>query len=102
MYPRLFQIGHFFLPTYGLLVASGLIIGLLVTVHLARKQGIDVDTMWNMGLVAILTGIVGSKLLYLFTTWQEHPGQPLNLFSLDTLQSGGVFSGGLLLSIGVC
>jgi phosphatidylglycerol---prolipoprotein diacylglyceryl transferase len=102
VYPRLFQIGHFFLPTYGLLVASGLIIGLLVTVHLARRQGIDVDTMWNMGLVAILAGIVGSKLLYLFTTWQEHPGQPLNLFSLDTLQSGGVFSGGLLLSIGVC
>jgi phosphatidylglycerol:prolipoprotein diacylglycerol transferase len=58
--------------------------------------------MWNMGLVAVVAGIVGSKLLYLFTTWQEHPNQPLNLFSLDTLQSGGVFSGGLLLSIAVC
>ena len=102
MYPRLFQIGHFFLPTYGVLVAAGLIIGLLVTVRLAQQQGINVDTMWNMGLVAIVAGIVGSKLLYLFTTWQEHPDQPLRLFSLDTLQSGGVFSGGLLLSIGVC
>jgi len=85
VYPRLFQIGHFFLPTYGVLVASGLIIGLLVTVHLARQQGIDVDTTWNMGLVAILAGIVGSKMLYLFTEWQEHPGQPLNLFSLGYL-----------------
>ena len=102
MYPRLFQIGHFFLPTYGVLVAAGLIIGLLVTVHLAQRQDINVDTMWNMGLVAILAGIIGSKLLYLFTTWQEHPDQPLRLFSLDTLQSGGVFSGGLLLSIAVC
>jgi phosphatidylglycerol:prolipoprotein diacylglycerol transferase len=102
VYPRLFHLGHLSLPTYGFLVASGLIIGLLVTVSLAKRQGIDEDTIWNMGLVAILAGIVGSKLLYILTRLQENPGQPLNVFSLDTLQSGGVFSGGLLLSIAVC
>jgi phosphatidylglycerol:prolipoprotein diacylglycerol transferase len=102
VHPRLIEIGNFSLPTYGLLVASGLILGLLVTVNLAKRQGIDEDRIWNMGLVAILAGIIGSKLLYLLTTWQEHPDQQLRIFSLDTLQSGGVFSGGLLLSIVVC
>ena len=102
MYPRLFHIGHFFLPTYGVLVACGLILGLSVTVRLARRQGIDPDTIWNMGLIAILAGIAGSKLLLIIVDWGYYSQHLGEIFSPSVLQVGGVFSGGLLLSIAVC
>ena len=38
MFPRLFTIGNFGLPTYGLLVAIGVLVGLTVSVAMARRQ----------------------------------------------------------------
>jgi phosphatidylglycerol:prolipoprotein diacylglycerol transferase len=43
----------------------------------------------------LLSSLVGSKLLMLFTE-PEYRDQPLQLFSLDFLRSGGVFYGGLI------
>jgi phosphatidylglycerol---prolipoprotein diacylglyceryl transferase len=96
--PRLAQFGNFFLPTYGVLAALGLIVGLMVTVRLGRRSGIDPDQMWNLGIIAVLAGVVGSKLLLFVMDWDTY----VRHFSFSNLQAGGVFSGGLLLSILCC
>ena len=41
MHPELLHFRGFTLPTYGLLVATGVLVGLLVTVRMARRRGID-------------------------------------------------------------
>jgi len=101
VFPHLFHIGSFGLPTYGFLAAAGMICGLAVTFHLARFRGLDPDQMWSIGGIAAFSGIVGSKLLMLLVDWRDYVADPGKLFSIATLQSGGVFSGGLLLAI-VC
>ena len=63
MFPRLLHLGSFNLPTYGVMAALGLVFGLLLIVKLGREQGIDPDKLWNLGIVAILSGVLGSKLL---------------------------------------
>lgn len=98
MLPRLAQFGNFFLPTYGVLAALGLIVGLMVTVRLGRRSGIDPDQMWNLGIIAVLGGVIGSKLLLFVMDWNTY----VRNFSWSNLQAGGVFSGGLLLSILCC
>ena len=93
MHPRLLQFGRFYLPTYGFLVASGVLIGLWLTVRNARRQGIDPEKMWNLGIIVVLCGILGAKILYVVNEWSYFAQNPGEIFSVDTLQAGGVFSG---------
>lgn len=95
MYPQLFHYGRFFLPTYGLLVATGVLLGLWISVRNAAKQGIDPDKAWNFGILVVLCGIVGAKVLYVIYDWNTYQHWT-DIFSLSTLQAGGVFSGGLI------
>ena len=99
MHPQLFHIGRFFLPTYGLLVASGVLIGLWISVRNSARQGIDPDKAWNLGIVVVLCGIVGAKILYVIYDWNNYPHWT-DIFSISTLQAGGVFSGGLIGALG--
>jgi phosphatidylglycerol---prolipoprotein diacylglyceryl transferase len=96
VFPQLFHIGHFSLPTYGFLVALGVLAGLWVSVRNSEKQGINPDNAWNFGIVVVLCGIIGAKVLYIINDWSTYAANPREIFSLDTLQAGGVFSGGLL------
>jgi len=94
--PRLFHIGNFSLPTYGLLVSLGVLIGLWISVRNSEKQGINPDDAWNLGILVVLCGIVGAKILYIAYDWSTYAAHPREIFSLGTLQAGGVFSGGLI------
>ncbi len=81
------------------MAAFGLIFGLLLIVKLGREQGLDPDKLWNLGIIAILSGIVGAKLL-MFCHRSRASGE--HAFSFATLQAGGVWSGGLLLALVMC
>src|SRR5271157_3293082 len=96
MFPQLFHLGRFFLPTYGVLVSTGVLTGLWVSVRNAERLGIDGDKAWNLGILTVLCGIVGAKVLYVINDWSIYKDHLGYIFSLDTLQAGGVFSGGLL------
>jgi phosphatidylglycerol---prolipoprotein diacylglyceryl transferase len=96
VFPRLFHIGSFNLPTYGLLVSLGVLIGLWISVRNSAKQGIDPENAWNFGILVVLSGIVGAKILYIINDWSTYVAHPREIFSLSTLQAGGVFSGGLI------
>ncbi|HTZ98535.1 MAG TPA: prolipoprotein diacylglyceryl transferase [Terriglobales bacterium] len=96
MLPRLFHIGNFSLPTYGLLVSLGVLIGLWISVRNSEKSGIDPEHAWNFGILVVLAGIVGAKILYIINDWSSYAANPREIFSVSTLQAGGVFSGGLL------
>lgn len=99
MFPRLFQIGSFGVPTYGVLVALGVLVGLWISVRNSEKQGIKADNAWDLGIAVVLAGIIGAKVLYIILEWRSGHAFGENLreiFSLDTLQAGGVFSGGLI------
>jgi phosphatidylglycerol:prolipoprotein diacylglycerol transferase len=96
VFPRLFHIGNFNLPTYGLLVSLGVLVGLWISVRNSAKQGIDPENAWNFGILVVLSGIVGAKILYIINDWSTYVAHPREIFSLSTLQAGGVFSGGLI------
>lgn len=96
MFPRLFHIGSFSLPTYGLLVSIGVLLGLWISVRNSEKQGIDPEHAWNFGILVVLCGIVGAKILYIVNDWGYYTSHPSEIFSFATLQAGGVFSGGLI------
>lgn len=102
MFPRLLDFGNFGIPTYGLMAALGLVLGLTLIVQLARREGIDTDRVWNLGILAVLSGILGAKLLYVLHNWDFYAQHPRALFSVATVQAAGVWYGGLLGAIAAC
>ncbi len=84
------------------MAACGLIFGLLLIVKLGRGQGLDPDKLWNLGIIAILSGILGAKILMILVDFGYYSSHPRELFALSTLQAGGVWSGGFLLALVMC
>jgi len=97
MLPDLFHIP--FLHTYGLLVALAFLTALWMTGKLARRAGLDYDAVLNLGIYCALAAIAGAKLMMFVVDipyYVQHPGE---IFSLSTLQAGGVFYGGLIAAL---
>ncbi len=101
MLPFLLDFGDWGVPTYGVMAALGLVLGLSLNVRLAKREGLDGDKCWDLGILAILSGIVGAKILLLVQKWEHYSAHPREIFSWDTLQSGGVFYGGLVAALAV-
>jgi phosphatidylglycerol:prolipoprotein diacylglycerol transferase len=99
MFPQLISIGSFELPTYGVLVVVGLVTGLFFASRLGARDGLNRDEIYNLGIYLALAGILGSKLALIFQERSYYLRNPGQLFSMSTLQSGGVFYGGLILAI---
>ena len=96
MHPILFKIGSFQLPTYGVLLATALIAALYTVVRLGRREGMDTGRLVDFSTWIIVTALLGAKVLMILTEWtfyRENPGQ---IFSMATLEAGGVFYGGFI------
>jgi phosphatidylglycerol:prolipoprotein diacylglycerol transferase len=99
--PKIFSSGGFFLPTYGVLVALGCLAGLWLTGRLARQAKLNPEAVTNLGVYVILAGLAGAKLLMFVYEFDYYSRNPARIFSLNTLQTGGVFYGGLVLALAV-
>src|SRR5207253_11365499 len=95
MYPFLFRIHGFPVNTYGVFLALAFLGAIFVTVRLAARDGLPKEKIYDLCLWLLLSSLIGSKVLMLFTE-PEYRQNPMLTFSLDFLRSGGVFYGGLI------
>jgi phosphatidylglycerol:prolipoprotein diacylglycerol transferase len=96
MLPELFHLGDFSMPTYGVLFAVGIMLGLWVSARNSDRLGIGAQKARNLGALVAFGGIVGAKVLAILNSWNYYAVHPRELFGLATLQAGGVFLGGLV------
>lgn len=96
MLPKLFDLGPIPVHTYGLLLATALLVAISVTARLAQKDGVPRRLTWDLGFVIVLSSVVGAKLLLIITAWDYYLTDLSRLFSLDFLRAGGVYYGGFL------
>ncbi len=99
MYPEIFHLS--FLHTYGVLVAIAFLAGLWMASYFAKRAGLNADAATNLGIYCALAAIAGAKLMMFVVDvryYSEHPGE---IFSMATLQAGGVFYGGLIAALAV-
>jgi phosphatidylglycerol---prolipoprotein diacylglyceryl transferase len=96
MHPVLFQLGPFTVYTYGILVAAGFVAGLWYAYRQAPRAGLDPRKVWNLGIYGILVALAVSKLWLVFSNLNYYLAYPRAIFSVATIESGGVFYGGVL------
>lgn len=76
MYPFLFEIGSFRLPTFGLMVALGFLAALWVLQRELPRRGFDEELGSSIITAGMLGGLVGAKLYFVLfempgATWSE-------------------------------
>ena len=98
MFPKLFQIGQFALPTYGLLVAVAFLVALWMASRFAAERGLNQEKIVNLGVYCALMGMLGAKVLMIALD-PEYRANPAEIFSLSTLQSAGIFYGGFIAAL---
>jgi phosphatidylglycerol---prolipoprotein diacylglyceryl transferase len=96
MHPILFQLGSLTIYTYGVLVATGVVVGLWYARRQAPRAGLDPEKTWNMGIYAVLMALLLAKVWLVFGSWDYYMAHPREIVSIATFQSGGTFYGGVL------
>jgi phosphatidylglycerol:prolipoprotein diacylglycerol transferase len=97
MYPILFEIGGFTVYTYGVLLAAAYLLGLQFALMRARTRGLDQNRVMDLGILVIVSALVGAKLLLFIIDFRTFTSRPAELWTL--LRSGGVFYGGLIAAV---
>lgn len=92
MHPTIFG----FLPTYGLLFATAVLLAWWWFQRRARGMGLPDERVFNLVFYSLLAGILGAKLLLVVIDWRTYLEHPREL--LGTLRSGGVLMGGIILA----
>ncbi len=96
MHPILIKLGPLTLHSYGVLLAAAVLLGTWLASHRARKAGLDADKVWNLCIYIVLAALLVAKIWLILSDFAFYRQNPRELFSLATLQSGGVFYGGFL------
>ena len=86
-------IGPLNIQIWGLLVALGMLLGLIVTLHAAKM---NTENFIDMFIILFIASIIGSRLLYVAEYWNQYSD---NLVSIFWVNEGGlVFLGGFFLA----
>ncbi len=91
---ELIHIGPITLRWYGLLIASGALLGLTLATREAVRRGLDPDALTTATLVAMLTGFIGARAYYVIFNWDLYAGRP---WDIPAIWKGGLaIHGGML------
>jgi len=82
MYPILFQLGHFELRSYGVLVVLSFLTGLWLSIKEAERKGLDPKLIQDFALYALLGGIIGARVYFvLFSDPVSYLMNPWEIFA---------------------
>jgi phosphatidylglycerol:prolipoprotein diacylglycerol transferase len=61
---------------YGIMLLTGSVVGIAMTVHLARKAGIEIDEILSLAVLVFIAGVVGARLFYVVEYWDSRIREP--------------------------
>ncbi|HED06394.1 MAG TPA: prolipoprotein diacylglyceryl transferase [Ignavibacteria bacterium] len=93
MYPELFKIGPFTVYSYGLMMGIAFIVASYILIKEFERKKLNPSAATEITLLAIVFGVIGSKLLDLIENWNSFIRNPSIAFS----PGGLTFYGGFIL-----
>ncbi len=101
MYPEIFSTDLFgflsepaALHTYGLLIATGFLVAMNLASRQAEREDEDGDRIVDMAFFLLLSGLAGSRFVFILTKWDEYAGDPAQI--LKFWNGGLVWYGGFI------
>ena len=78
------------MPTFGVLAAVGLMLGLSLSLKTARLARLNEEAVWDAGLFAVIAAFVCSRLLLAITYFDSFRRFPVLLLAVPSLTPTGV------------
>lgn len=97
-----FQFGPLAIRWYGILIATGVMLGTTLAHREAIRRGQDPDKLLNLIIVAVLSALVGARLYYVLFNWDYYGMQPGRIFAIwegGLAIHGGLLAGGIATAV---
>lgn len=81
---------------YGVLIATGMLIGVALAIKEAKRVGISEDDVLNIAIIAIPVAIICARLYYVIFSWDyysQNPSEILNIRGGGLAIHGGLIGG---------
>ena len=79
---------------YGIIIGVGMLCGIAMAVHEAKRTGQNPEMYYDFALCAIISAIVGCRIYYVAFEWPYYSQHPLEIFNLR--QGGLAIYGGII------
>lgn len=85
--PKSFSVFGFTIAFYGVIIAIGVLGGVLLAAHVAKLEKLDADVIWDFAIYAIIFSIIGARVYYVVFSWDRYKDDLLSVFNL---RNGGL------------
>ncbi|MEW8973294.1 MAG: prolipoprotein diacylglyceryl transferase [Tissierellaceae bacterium] len=95
MNPVAFKIFNLEIRWYGILIASGVLIGTLIAMKEARRKGIDEEILLDLILFAVPAALIGARIHYVIFSWDFYRDNPIQILNF---RGGGLAIHGAIIA----
>ena len=93
---EIFRLGSFRLKWYGVLIATAVLIGVNLSMRLAKSRNIDPEAIADLAIWLVLAAIPSARLYYVAFEWQnysQHPEQIIKIWEGGIAIHGAIIGG---------
>ena len=101
-FPKSFTLFGLTIALYGVIIALGVLLGFTLANHVANKQGLPKDLLWDFAVPAIIFSVLGARIYYVVFSWdyyKNHLNELLNIRQGGIAIYGAVIGGFLTLLV---
>lgn len=80
--PQGFTVFGFYISLYGVIIAIGVMAGISIAAHLAKKTGQDPDDYWDFAIYGVIFGLIGARIYYVVFEWDSYKDNLLEIFNV--------------------
>jgi len=93
--PVAFEIFGISVRWYGILLSSGILVGILLAYNEARRLGHDPEYIIDLALWCVPMAVIGARLYYVIFEWKYYQG---NIMKIINIREGGLAIHGALIA----
>ena len=100
--PTAFQGGPFTIHWYGVIIASGVVLALLLAVREGKREGIPEDDFYDYLLWALPIAIICARIYYVVFQWSyysQHPSEIIAIWDGGIAIYGAILGGFIVLLV---
>lgn len=97
MNPIAFSIFGFGIHWYGIIIACGMLLAIVLSSYTSKLRGINYDELLNMILIGLPLAIIGARLYYVIFSFSDYVNNPIEI--LNTRQGGLAIHGGIIVGL---
>lgn len=95
MNPIAFKIFGIEIAWYGILISTGIFLGILIATMRAKKENLNEDIILDLALVAVPLAVIGARIYYVIFKW-DYYGK--NLSHIIRIREGGLAIHGAIIA----